>query len=122
MDAPVVKLPCRFSESVEGGRQPQENALQPYEERLDRFCCGTRLGVNFDNVRGVSRTVIFGEAGHRSLLQLFDPFDFSLQTVADVDSETWVFGVKNVPLRAAFEGVGVGLDKVFESEDSSIEF
>ena len=61
MDTPVVKLPGGFGEGVEGGRWPQEDALQPYGERLNRLRCGTGLGVNFDNVRGISRTVVFGE-------------------------------------------------------------
>ena len=55
------------------------------------------------------------------MLQLFDPFDFSLKTIADVDGEPGVLGVKDIPLRASLEGVGVGLDKVFQSVDPSVE-
>ena len=69
----------------------------------------------------VSRATIFGEASHRALLQLFDPLDFPLKTVADVDSEPRVFCVEDVPLWATLKGVGVSLDKVFESVDPGIE-
>ena len=70
---------------------------------------------------GVSGAVVFGEAGHCSLLQVFDPFDFSLKAVADIDGEAWVLGVENIPLGASLEGVGMGLDEVFESVDPRIE-
>ena len=70
---------------------------------------------------GISRTVIFGEAGHRALLQLFDPLDFSLEAVADIDGKAWVLGVENIPLRASLESVGVGLDEVLESINSCVE-
>ena len=55
------------------------------------------------------------------MLQLFDPFNFSLKAVADVDSEPRVFGVKDIPLRASLEGIGMGFDEIFESIDSSVE-
>ena len=55
------------------------------------------------------------------MLQLFDPLDFSLEAVADVDGETWVLGVEDISLRASFESVGVGFDEVLESVDSSVE-
>ena len=69
----------------------------------------------------VAWTVVFGEAGHGALLQLFDPLNFSLKTVADVDGESGVFGVKDIPLGASLESVGVGLDKVLESVDPRVE-
>ena len=78
VDTPVVEFSDGFSEGVEGSRRSQENAFQPYGERLDRFCRSTGLRVDLDDVRGVLRTVVFGKAGHCALLQLFDPFDFSL--------------------------------------------
>ena len=55
------------------------------------------------------------------MLQLFDPFDFSLETVADVDGEPRIFGVEDIPLRASLEGIGVGFDEILESIDSSVE-
>ena len=55
------------------------------------------------------------------MFQLFDPLDFPLKTVADVDGEPRVFGVENVPLWATFEGVSVGFDKVFESIDPTVK-
>ena len=76
-----------LSKGVERSRRPQEDALQPNGKGLDGFCCRARLGVNFDDMRGVSRTVVLREAGHRPLLQLLDPFDFSLKPIADVDGE-----------------------------------
>ena len=69
----------------------------------------------------VAWTIVFGEAGHGTLLQLFDPFDLSLKPVTDVDGETRVFSVEDVPLGASLESVGVGFDKVFESVDPGIE-
>ena len=87
MDTPVVKFFGGLSEGVEGGRWPQENALQPYGERFDRLCRGTGLSVDFDNVRGVPRAVVLGKTGHRTLLQLFDPFDFLLQAIANIDGK-----------------------------------
>ena len=69
----------------------------------------------------VARTVVFGEAGHGALLQLFDPLDLSLKAISDVDSKPGVFGVENIPLRASLEGIGVGFDEVFESVDSGVE-
>ena len=78
MDAPVIKLSRGLGEGVESGRRPQKNALQPHGERFDRLCSSTGLRVNFDDVQGVSGTVVFSEASHRPLLQVFDPFDFSL--------------------------------------------
>ena len=121
MDAPVVKLPCGFRESVERCRWPQEYAFQPDGERLDGFGCGAGLSVDLDDMGGVARTVIFGEAGHRALLQLFDPLDFSLEAVADVDSESRVFGVKDISLGAALERIGVCFDEIFESIDPTVE-
>ena len=79
------------------------------------------LGIDFDDMGSVPGTVIFGETGHSTLLQLLDPFDFSLQAIADVDSEPWVFGVKDISLGTTFEGVGVGFDKVFKSGDLGVE-
>ena len=70
---------------------------------------------------GVSGAVVFGEASHCALLQLFDPFDFSLEAVTDIDGEARVLGVEDIPLRASLEGVGMGLDEVFESVDPRIE-
>ena len=121
VDTPVVKLPCGFSKGVEGDQGPQEDAFQPYGERLNRLRCGTGLGVNFDNVRGVSRTIVFGETGHRSLLQLFDPLNLSLETIADVDCKPWILGVEDVSFGASFESVGVGFDEVLQSGNLSIE-
>ena len=69
----------------------------------------------------VSGAVIFGETSHRALLQLFDPLDFSLKTIADIDGEPGVFGVENVPFWATFKGVCVSLDKVFKSIDPTVE-
>ena len=121
MNTPVVKLPRSFGKGVEGGRRPQEDALQPHGERFDRLCGGTRLGINFDDVRGVPGTVVFSETGHRSLLQLFDPFDLPLKAVADIDGETRVLSIEDVPLGASLEGVGVGFDKVLKSVDPGVE-
>ena len=55
------------------------------------------------------------------MLQLFDPLDFSLKAVADVDGEAWVLGVEDVSFGATFESVGVSLDEVFESVDPTVE-
>ena len=121
VDTPVVELSRSLGKGVEGGRRPQEDALQPYREWFDRLRGGTGLGINFDDVRGVSGTVVFGETGHRSLLQLFDPFDLPLKAVADVDGETRILGVKNVSLGASLEGIGMGFDEIFEPIDSSVE-
>ena len=70
----------------------------------------------------VARTVVLREAGHGALLQLFDPLDLPLKAVADVDSEPGIFGIEDVPLGAALEGVGVSFDEVLESVNSAIEF
>ena len=121
MDAPIIEFPRGLSEGVERSRRPQENALQPDGEGLDGFCCSARLGVDFDDMGGVSWAVILRKTGHRALLQLLDPFDFSLKPIADVDGETWIFGIEDIPLRAALEGVGVGFDEVFKSIDPRIE-
>ena len=121
VDAPIIKLSCRLCNGVERGRRSQQDALQPYGERLDRFRRGTGLSVDFDDVWGVARAVVFGEASHRTLLQLFDPLDLPLKAVADVDGEPWILGVEDIPLGASLEGVGVGFDQVFKSVDSGVE-
>ena len=121
MDTPIVELPRSFRESVECCRRPQEDALQPDGERLDGFGCCTRLSVDLDNVGGVSGTVVFGKACHCALLQLFDPLDLSLKTVANVDGEPRIFGVENVPLWATLEGVGVSFDEVLEPIDPAVK-
>ena len=122
MDAPIVELPCSFREGVERCRRPQEYTFQPDGERFNGLGCGAGLGVDFDDMGSVTRTVVFGEAGHCALLQLFDPLDFSLEAVADVDGESRVFGVKDIPLGAALEGIGVCFDEIFESIDPTVEF
>ena len=122
MDAPIVEFPRCLCESVECCRRSQEYAFQPNGERFDGLGCGAGLSIDFDDVGGISGTVVFGEAGHRALFQLFDPLDFSLQTVADVDSEPGILGIENIPLRASLEGVGVSFDEIFKSVDSRIEF
>ena len=66
-------------------------------------------------------TVVFGEASHSALLQLFDPFDFPLKAIADIDSEPGIFGVEDIPLRAPLEGISVGFDEILEPIDSSVE-
>ena len=121
VDPPIVELPRGFCEGVECRRRPQEDTFQPNRKGFDGFGRCTRLSVDFDDVRGVSGTVVFGEACHRTLLQLFDPLDFSLKTVANVDGEPRVLGVENVPLWAALEGVGVGFDKVLEPIDPTVK-
>ena len=73
-------------------------------------------------MRGVSWAVVLGKTGHCALFQLFDPLNFSLKAVADIDSEAGVFGVEGVPLWAALEGVSVCLDEVFKSIDPTVEF
>ena len=121
MDTPVVELPRGFRKGVERSRRPQEDAFQPDGEGLDGFCRRAWLGVNFDDVGSISRAVVLGEAGHRTLLQLFNPLDFSLKAIADVDGEARVLGIENIPLGASLEGVGVGFNEIFESVDSSVE-
>ena len=70
----------------------------------------------------VSRAIVFGIARNRALLQLLDPLNLALKAVADIDSERGVFGIENVPLWAAFEGLSVLLDEIFESDDPTVEF
>ena len=70
---------------------------------------------------GVAWTIVFGEAGHGTLFQLFDPLDLPLKSVTDIDGETRVFGIEDVSLGASLEGVGVGFDKVFESVNPAVE-
>ena len=122
MDPPIVEFPCRFGEGVESGRRPQEDRFQPDWKGFNWLGCSAWLSIDFDDVGGVARTVVFGEAGNCALLQLFDPFDLALEAVADVNGEPGVFGVEDVSLRAVLEGVGVGLDQIFESDDTGIEF
>ena len=121
VDAPVVELPRSFRKGVERSRWSQEDALQPDGEGLDRFSCRTGLSVDLDDVGSVAWTVVFGKAGHGTLLQLFDPLDLPLKAVADVDSESGILGVEDIPLGAALEGVSVSFDEVFEPVDSSVE-
>ena len=121
MDAPVVELPCSFRESVERCRRSHEDSLQPGGKGLDGLGRCTGLSVNFDDVRSVSGAVLFGVTRHRALLQLLDPFDLPFKAIADVDSESRVFGVENVPLRATLERLGMLLDQVFKSIDPLVE-
>ena len=121
MDAPIVEFPCSFREGIERCRWPQEYAFQPDGEGLDGLSRSTGLSVDLDNVGSVARTIIFGEAGHCALFQLLDPLDFSLEAITDIDGKTRIFGVEDVPLGAALEGVGVGFDEVFKSIDPGIE-
>ena len=55
------------------------------------------------------------------MLQLLNPLDFSLKAIADIDGETWVLGVEDIPLGASLKSVGVGFDEVLESVDSGVE-
>ena len=79
------------------------------------------MSVDLDDMGSVSGAVVFGEACHSALLQLFDPLDLPLEAVADIDGEPGVLGVEDVSLWAVFEGVGVRFDKVFKSVDPTIE-
>ena len=121
MDTPVVELPRSLCEGIECRRWPQEDTLQPDRKGFDGFSCRTGLSVDLDDVGSVAQAVVFGEAGHGALLQLFDPLDLSLKAIANVDSKPGVFGVENIPLRASLEGIGVGFDEVLESVDSGVE-
>ena len=103
MDAPVVELPSGLRKGVESRRWPHKYALQPDGEGLDGLGRCTWLSVDFDDVGSIPGTVLFGVARHCALLQLFDPLDLSLKTVADVDGERGVFGVENVPLWATLD-------------------
>ena len=80
------------------------------------------MSVDLDDVGSVARTVVLGEASHSALLQLFDPLNFSLEAIADVNGEPGVFGIKDVSLRATLEGVGMCLDEVLESVDPAVKF
>ena len=55
------------------------------------------------------------------MLQLLDPFNLTLEAVADVDSETRVFGIEDVSFGAALEGVGVSFDQIFKPVDPGVE-
>ena len=121
MDAPIVELPCSFRESIERCRRPQEYTFQPDGKGFDGFGRGTGLSVDLDDMGSVAWTVVFGEASHCTLLQLFDPLDFSLEAITDIDGESRIFGVKDIPLGAALEGVGVCFDEIFESIDPTVE-
>ena len=79
------------------------------------------MGVDFDDVGSIAWTIVFGEAGHGTLLQLFDPFDLSLKAVADVDGKPRVLGIEDVSFGASLEGVGMGFDQVFEPVDPGVE-
>ena len=122
MDAPIVEFPCRFREGVKRCRRPQEYGFQPDGKRLDGLSRSARLSVDLDDVGSVAWSVVFGEAGHCALLQLFDPFDFPLQAVADVDGEPRVLSVKDISFGAALEGVGVRFNKVLEPIDPAVKF
>ena len=121
VDTPIIEFPRSLCEGVECCRRPQEDTFQPDGEGFDGFGCRTGLSVDLDDVRSVARAVVFGEAGHSTLLQLFDPLNLSLKAVADVDSESGILGIEDIPLRASLEDVGVGFNEVFESVDSGVE-
>ena len=121
MDTPVVELPRSLCEGIECCRRPQEDTLQPDGKGFDGLGCRTRLSVDLDDVGSVAWAVIFGKAGHSALLQLLDPLDLPLKAVADVDGESRIFGVEDIPLGASLEGVGMGFDEVLESVNSSVE-
>ena len=121
MNAPVIELPRSFRERVECGRRSQKDALQPHGERFDGFGHCTGLGVDFDDMGSIARTIVFGEAGHGALLQLFNPLNLPLEAIADVDSEPGIFGIEDIPLRATLESIGMGFDKIFESVNPSVE-
>ena len=55
------------------------------------------------------------------MLQLLDPLDLPLKTVANVDGEPGILGVKDIPLGASLKGVGVGFNEVFEPVDPGVE-
>ena len=80
------------------------------------------MSVDLDNVRGVAWAIVLGKTGHSALLQLLDPLDFSLETIADIDGEAWVFGVEDVSFGAPLKGVGMGFDEVLEPIDPTVEF
>ena len=69
----------------------------------------------------VSRAVVFSETGHSALLQLLNPLDFPLKSIADVDGKSGILGIEDVPLGASLEGVGMSFDEVFESVDSGVD-
>ena len=121
MDAPIIEFPCSFREGVERCRWPQEYAFQPDGEGLDGLSRSTGLSIDLDDVGSIAWTIVFGEAGHGTLLQLFDPFDLPLKAVADVDGKPWVLGIEDVSFGASLEGVGMGFDQVFEPVDSGVE-
>ena len=121
VDTPVVELPRSFCEGIERSRRSQEDTLQPDGKGFDRFSCRTGLSVDLDDMGSVARTVVLGKAGHGALLQLFDPLDLPLKAVADVDSESGIFGVEDISFGAALEGISVSFDKVLEPVDSSVE-
>ena len=121
MDAPIVEFPRSLCEGVECCRRPQEDTFQPDGERLDGLGHCTGLSVDLDDVGSVARAVVFGEAGHSTLLQLFDPLNLPLKAIADVDGESGILGIEDIPLRASLEGVGMGFNEVFEPVDSGVE-
>ena len=55
------------------------------------------------------------------MFQLFDPLNFPLEAVADVDGEARIFGIEDISFGTALEGVGVSFDEIFQSVDPGVE-
>ena len=68
-DAPVVEFASRFVQLVVLRHWSDDTFFEPSREGFNRLAPHCWLGVNMEDVRGTSRTVVFGEPGYCAVVQ-----------------------------------------------------
>ena len=123
---PVIKVADVALQVYEVTAGPDEEGAKPGEEQFDGIFLAmpnhVSLRIQIDNVRGLIRALLFMESGDLPIFQLFDPFCWFEDSVAEGNVEVGHLPIVfDVPIGGPFEYVLVVFDTVMESTDLFVE-
>jgi hypothetical protein len=123
---PVVKVANVALEVHEVAGWPDKEGAEPSGEGFNGifFAMPNRVSlcIQIDNIRGLIRALVHMESGDASIFQLFDPFCWFEDSVAQRDVEVGHLPlVVDVAIWGSFEDVFVMFDSVVEPGDLFLE-
>ena len=102
-----------------------QDGSHPIGEGFDGLVSGRDGGcIDRDEVwlgAGAAGSIFSGVAVHEAVFALFDPFDGTVQSVADWDTEVGEVHILDVPFWSCFERVLIFLDPVGEPLDLRVK-
>ena len=104
-DSPVVEFAGRFVQLLVLQHRADDVLFKPSQQGFNQLasCCG--LSIDMEDVGGTPQAVAFGEPRDHAVVQQFDPFDGSVDTVAVADGETRETLVFLIPWGYLFPGL-----------------